>query len=260
MKPETAMKLISWSTAILVLILTACAFVLSFNALRDLAQHNGIAAHLAWMFPLVIDGFIIVASLSVVRNSLLSESALAPWLFVGTFTVLSIAGNTLHIIDGGRLAHAIAAVPPVALALAFKLLMSQLQSNVQRSGVIFSHRQIERQLEADKAALVSQIDARNEELARISALTERAQSRHQTELEKMRAERAALRQEVVDLSEQQRQNETQAITRSDKIEIRRQQIAALLDSGTDISNIASIVGVSARTVERDVEVLRQNGK
>jgi len=60
---------ISILTALLVAFLAAAAFVLSFEALRSLAA-LAIPARLTFLFPLVVDGFIIVASLAVLRGSL----------------------------------------------------------------------------------------------------------------------------------------------------------------------------------------------
>jgi len=108
-KQKNWTRAISVITAALVLALAAFAFILSWNALRGLARDNGVPTQLSWMFPLVIDGFIIAASLAVVRNSLLSERVRWQWFLVGAFTVVSIVFNVLHSVDGW-LARVIAAV------------------------------------------------------------------------------------------------------------------------------------------------------
>lgn len=42
------------------------AFWLSFTALTDLAERSGIEAGQAWMWPVIVDGIIVVATVSVV--------------------------------------------------------------------------------------------------------------------------------------------------------------------------------------------------
>jgi hypothetical protein len=126
-----AKKLISTTTAALVIFLALAAFVLSYDALRALAAVNGINHRLAYLWPLTLDGFIIVASLSVLRNSLLAERTLYAWLLIVGFSLASIGFNILHA-PGNLTAQAIAAVPPLALLLSFELLMSQLKSEVRR--------------------------------------------------------------------------------------------------------------------------------
>jgi hypothetical protein len=129
-----ASKAINVVSTLLVMALAVAAFTLSYSALRDLAAGNGIPVRLAWVWPLVVDGFLLVASLSVLRNSLSGERALYQWSLVGLFTVASVAFNVVH---AGRdpLAIAVGATPPVALALALELVMSQVKSDVKRQGV-----------------------------------------------------------------------------------------------------------------------------
>src|SRR4051794_8269817 len=66
------------------------------------------------------------ASLSVLRAVLESRPAWHPWLLLLIFSTVSVGGNVAHGAPTpvGRL---VAAVPPIALVLAFDLLMRQLQ-------------------------------------------------------------------------------------------------------------------------------------
>ena len=59
---------ISAISGILVLFLTGAAFVLSFHALADLALSAGVTGSLAWLYPAIIDGAIIVASVCCVHT------------------------------------------------------------------------------------------------------------------------------------------------------------------------------------------------
>jgi hypothetical protein len=127
-------KVISLVSILLVALLAVAAFTLSYNALRELAGDNGIPSRLAWIWPLVVDGFLMVATLSVLRNSLNGEKSLYQWSLVALFTFASIGFNVLHA-DGGWLTMVVGAVPPVALALALELAMGQLKSDVKRRNV-----------------------------------------------------------------------------------------------------------------------------
>lgn len=52
------MKRITWVTAVLVFLLAAGAFAMSFESLRGLAKDNGLP--FPAIFPLIVEGFIIV--------------------------------------------------------------------------------------------------------------------------------------------------------------------------------------------------------
>ncbi len=55
-----------------VLLLAAGSFVLSYDALHQLAVTNHVPRPLAWIWPLIVDGFIITASLAVLHAVLLA--------------------------------------------------------------------------------------------------------------------------------------------------------------------------------------------
>lgn len=50
-------------------LLAACAFVLAFDALRDLAIRSGIRAHLAWLWPIAVDVTIAHATVALLSLS-----------------------------------------------------------------------------------------------------------------------------------------------------------------------------------------------
>jgi hypothetical protein len=110
--------------------LALAAFTMSFGALHSLARAHHIAPGLAWLWPLVVDGFIVTASLGVLHAVLERRSAAYPWALVLLFSAVSVAGNLAHGSPDpvGRL---VSAVPPVALVLAFDLLMRELRWALQ---------------------------------------------------------------------------------------------------------------------------------
>jgi hypothetical protein len=101
-----------------VLALAAGSFVLSSDALHQLAIANHVPRPLAWIWPLIVDGFIITASLAVLHAVLRGRPAGYPWLLVLAFSATSIAFNVLHA-PPTPVARAVAAIPPLTLVLSF---------------------------------------------------------------------------------------------------------------------------------------------
>lgn len=114
-----------------VVLLGIAAFSLSFDALRDLAVASGIEQRLAWVWPLVVDGFICVATVAAVllrpRGWRISWY---PWATLALAACVSVAGNALHAsvhADLSRVSQTVAAlvsaVPPAALLCASHMLV-----------------------------------------------------------------------------------------------------------------------------------------
>ncbi|BCU76394.1 DUF2637 domain-containing protein [Luteolibacter sp. LG18] len=121
---------LSKASALLVLLLALGAFFLSYESLRDLAANSGAAApKQAWMFPLVIDGSIMVFSLSALRASLSGERSHWHMALVIVVTLMSVGLNAAHA-NGGWLARTMAAMPPLLLFFAFESLMKQVAANL----------------------------------------------------------------------------------------------------------------------------------
>jgi hypothetical protein len=123
---ERATRALNRGTTSGVLGLAVAGFTMSYDALHSLALTQGAPAALAWMWPLVVDGFIIIASLSVVRAVADSRHAAYPWLLVLTFSAISVTFNIVHAAPTA-VARFVAAIPPTALVLSFELLMRQLR-------------------------------------------------------------------------------------------------------------------------------------
>jgi hypothetical protein len=108
----------------------AAAFLLSYDALHSLALASGVRPGLARIWPGVLDGFIVVATLTVVAAKRASQPTWYPWALVVLFSAASVAFNILHAIDqglasAGWIAALVFAMPPVALVLATHLLLQQ---------------------------------------------------------------------------------------------------------------------------------------
>ncbi|BEP14000.1 hypothetical protein acdb102_23110 [Acidothermaceae bacterium B102] len=107
------------------------AFLLSYDALHQLARTSHVPALLAWLWPLIVDGFILVASLAILDAVHTGRRARYPWLLVLAFSTLSVTFNVLHAPDD-LVARLVAAIPPLALVLSFELLMRQIHHRLQQ--------------------------------------------------------------------------------------------------------------------------------
>ena len=93
-------------------------FTLSFAALRDLAVRVGMPADLAWLWPLLIDGMIVEATLAVVALAQRGSRAVwYAWFLLAAGAVVSVGSNSVHamLTGHGWAGAAAASVPPVVL-------------------------------------------------------------------------------------------------------------------------------------------------
>ena len=100
-------------------LLAVGGFVLSFAALRDLAVRVGMPADLAWLWPLLIDGMIVEATLAVVALSQRGSRRAVwyAWFLLAVGAVVSVGSNGVHamLTGHGWAGAAAASVPPVVL-------------------------------------------------------------------------------------------------------------------------------------------------
>jgi Protein of unknown function (DUF2637) len=108
-----------------VLLLAAAAFTLSYDALHQLALDSRVRPALAWLWPVVIDGTIVVALLTVLAAKRASMPAGYPWTLAGLFSAASVAFNIAHAPDR-PVAQLVFAMAPIALVLTTHLLMQQV--------------------------------------------------------------------------------------------------------------------------------------
>jgi hypothetical protein len=108
-----------------VIVLAAAAFTLSYDALHQLAFDSRVRPALAWLWPVVIDGTIVVALLTVLAAKRAAIRAAYPWALAGLFSLASVAFNIAHAPDR-PVAQLVFAMAPVALVLTTHLLMQQV--------------------------------------------------------------------------------------------------------------------------------------
>jgi hypothetical protein len=219
-------RLISRITAFLVLLLAIAAFVMSFDALHSLAIESGaIAPQFGYLFPLAVDGAIIVFSIGALRASLCAESTRVPMLLVVAVTSLSVIFNIAHA-PFGLLSCVMAATPPLLLFLAFESLMRQLSSEFRRRSAVASLEELKHQ--------------HSEALDRLEALQAKEQK---------------LSGRVDELTQEKKQARTSrqgsATTEAER-QARVARVQELKLNGASNAEIAKELSVSKATVRRDV--------
>lgn len=154
-------KLIAWLTALLVLVVAAMSFALSYYSLQAVALANGVPDTLSYIWPLLIDFSLVVFSITTVSASLHKESTWKQWVLTGTYTIATIGFNTLHaypqMLPQLATRVLVTCVPPLSLFFSFELLMSQLGSSVKRM-----------ELSTATTQLAALVDTYNQQLAQVS--------------------------------------------------------------------------------------------
>jgi hypothetical protein len=106
-------------------VIAAGAFVLSFSALTDLSVRAGINPALAWMWPIIVDGMIVAATVAIVALAGRGAREQAyPWVLLFFGAIVSTAANSVHAVLAVRAENGnvpvvvsalVAAMPPVVL-------------------------------------------------------------------------------------------------------------------------------------------------
>ncbi len=254
----TPILILSITTAVLVAGLSAGSLILSFQSVRGLAARNGFNSPGDFILAGIIDGFIIIASVEVLRATLQKEGKIYAWFLIGASTVGSVFLNVIYA-PVGLMAQILHAVPPITLALSFHLLIGQFEGWIKRHATLASLADIGRALEEAK-----------QRLADIAKHTGDALADHERNLakwaDKLKAEQDAVKAARKEKDEAERHADAARAVVSDILRQladienqggdvvvwRRDITRRLADTGMPVPDIARIVGVSDRTVQRDL--------
>jgi len=110
---------LTWTGVAGTVLISSGAFILSFTALTDLASAAGIHPGLTWIWPLIVDGLIVVATIGVVALAGRAQ-VWYPWVLLIGASALSITANAVEatmraITVASWVAVAVSAVPPLVL-------------------------------------------------------------------------------------------------------------------------------------------------
>ena len=132
MKKNTVERIDKISNWLLVVIV-AVPFLLSAQALKNLAEQNGIAS--AWLYPVMIDGALIIFNLVALRYSLYGQRSYYAWFLVIVATVVSVVLNVAHAPET-LLARTMAGMPPLFILAAFHAVVMRIEEDAKREGAV----------------------------------------------------------------------------------------------------------------------------
>lgn len=137
-EPHKAVLLTAVGTTVLIAV---GAFILSFAALTDLAERSGIEAHLAWIWPIIVDGMIVASTVAIVAlNGHDRRAMIYPWTLLFFGAIVSTAANSVHAIltvdnlQSGipaLVSALVAAMPPVVLLAITHLTVHMYQKRAE---------------------------------------------------------------------------------------------------------------------------------
>jgi hypothetical protein len=123
---STTRTAVQITTVVAVSVVAAVAAVVSFMHMYELAVRAG-EGWRAWLVPLAIDGLVVAASMTmVVRRRAGRRAGWLAWISLTLGIAASLAAN-IAAAEPTLIGRAVAAWPPIALLLAYELLMSQIQ-------------------------------------------------------------------------------------------------------------------------------------
>lgn len=257
--------LIDGLTAILVILIALSALGISFGNLFALAGVNGFGTLEGNLWAWQIDGFVVVATLAVLRAHLTGARARYAWLLVLVTTGVSVAFNAFHQMSHPALAMVMRGLPPITLFLSFHLFMGFVGEWVQRRTLVQS---IET-LSGHKADLEGTVSALQQACEDIVADRDRQVSEREAKLETLKIERSEVQKDIrtgrkeVDalretLSSLQDTAPRQAGPDAPSVQTpaeRRAIVLKLVRANVPVIEIAEKLQVSAKTISRDLKAL-----
>lgn len=250
-------KWLSGVSAFFVGLIALAAFVLSFKAIQELAITNGVDPGLAWLVPLIVDGAMLVFSVSVLRATLAHEAAWWGWILIVGFTAVSVAFNWAHS-NLTLWGVAIAILAPLALFFSFETLMSQIRSALK--GGINALAVRWRQRARELLRLAKEWRQRARELQEALKTADDTILDLQEQVEAMQGRITNLTQDNRQIAGLQRENKSlqEQIARLQNLAAawehmnEKSQAAAMYNAGLygDLEQAAKSGGVSASTISR----------
>jgi DNA-binding CsgD family transcriptional regulator len=282
-------RLTNWLLAAIVII----PFVLSATALNDLAYQHG--QRPSWLYPIMVDGGLIIFKLLVLRAALRGQRDRYAWTMAVTATAISV-GLNVHHAEANLTARLMAALPPLAILAAFVAVTRRVEETAVEEGHIAQRASLQTELHRLAADLSARQQEYGQTMAALQANYDQERTRLEREIgrltgqiETLRQQKAALQADkpnkLVDKPDRPaatavsvnghapgqpatgqpatgqpatRQPATrQPATGQPDLTARQQQILAMLRQDIGQADMAATLGVSERTVRR--EIGRLNG-
>jgi hypothetical protein len=123
-REQAAVRVTRAAAVLITVVIAVASFVLSFSSLWDLAARSAWPDRLAWLWPVIVDGTIVLATMAIVTlagNRDQRGNRRYFWVVLCAAAVVSVSGNAVHAVIPGKaplvpwLSAMIACVPPIAL-------------------------------------------------------------------------------------------------------------------------------------------------
>jgi hypothetical protein len=124
MSEQTAVRVTRAAAVLITVMIAVASFVLSFSSLWNLAARSAWPVRLAWLWPVIVDGTILLATMAIVAlasHRYQRGNRRFFWAVLCAAAVVSVSGNAVHALIPGTaplvswLSAGIACVPPIAL-------------------------------------------------------------------------------------------------------------------------------------------------
>lgn len=240
-------KIVTGLTAtvtILVFLIGAGAFVISYDSLYAIGLTNGIPTGKAWIWPLLIDAPLIVFTLALLVSQLMRQSAKLWAGLVILYTLATISFNLSHA-QNTPLGWTVAIVAPIGLLLTTEALRHLAKTIIERQAIVSSMAELQaacQHLINHRADLEAQADKMN------------------ATIEQKQAQLAALNADILEAKNAAKSDKITILQASKqaKIDERRATVLQLLHEGYDEKAIAEQLQKDVRTIKADIIAL--NGK
>lgn len=264
-------KSIAWITGTLTLLMALFSFILSFNALTDLATQHDVS--IPYLFPLVVEAGVIIFSLNALYRSIHDEHARWQWTLILGSSLIAGIFNVLHA-EPNIVSRVMAAMPSLFLLLSFESFLNQIKHSVQRANILKSIEQLEIDLQQKQLELDQLFEDKQTEL---DALVQAKQveleqlNRDIDDLNQAIEQRATKLAQLKNELEQAKRVQDSTLGRAKKVKAKRdataieQRRSALLnilttDSDIGVSAMADKLNASRGTVYSDLKALSEAGQ
>lgn len=161
------------ATNILLVAILLIPFALSFGSLKALANDQHIAY--AWMYPLMVDGSLLVFKFLVLRSSLHGQRDMYAWSMAIVATLISVFLNIIHVPYEAQnllLARFMAGLPPLFILATFAAVAGRIKANsitIDWQGQIKTLQAHAKQLETDAKSAKASADGLQDENGRLQS-------------------------------------------------------------------------------------------
>jgi hypothetical protein len=127
-------KLVRWTAVLAVLAVAAVAALISYRHAVDVVSAHGEAGILAYLYPVVVDGLIVAASMVLLDAARHREDAPAlAWWMLAAGIGATLAVNVLAGVEAGPLGAIIASWPALAFVGCYELVMLLVRAAARRA-------------------------------------------------------------------------------------------------------------------------------